>query len=122
MRGLVESCAMVAHCPISLARDGAALGSIARYLEKGKHFSLGTGTHPADMVESVRHGRLLSLLMCGEPVATAADIYRAAKLGRADALGQAHLGRLKCGTRADGTIFDVFGCHGVVTGPSATAA
>ena len=101
----------MAHCPIVFGREGEALASFASYRAKGVRFGMGTDTHPADMVENIRLGRMLSLLMGGEPVATAADFYRAATLGGAEALGRPDLGRLKSGARADITVFDLTGFH-----------
>lgn len=111
MQRLVASGATVAHCPIVFGRDGEALASFASYRAKGVRFGMGTDTHPADMVENIRLGRMLSHLMGGTPPATAADFYRAATLGGADALGRSDLGRLAPGAKADITVFDLSGFH-----------
>jgi cytosine/adenosine deaminase-related metal-dependent hydrolase len=111
MRRLVASGATVAHCPLVFGRDGEALASFASYRAKGVRFGMGTDTHPADMVENIRLGRMLSLVMGGEPAASAADFYRAATIGGADALGRADLGRLAQGAKADITVFDLSGFH-----------
>jgi cytosine/adenosine deaminase-related metal-dependent hydrolase len=111
MRRLVASGATVAHCPIVFGRDGEALSSFASYLAAGVRFGIGTDTHPADMVENIRLGRMLSHLMGGTPPATAADFYRAATIGGADALGRPDLGRLAPGAKADITVFDLSGFH-----------
>ncbi|THD80838.1 N-ethylammeline chlorohydrolase [Aliigemmobacter aestuarii] len=111
MQRLVASGVTVAHCPVVFARDGEALDSFSSYLAQGVRFGMGTDTHPADMVENIRLGRILSALMDGEAKATAADFYRAATLGGADALGRPNLGRLAAGARADITVFDLTGFH-----------
>lgn len=111
MARLVASGATVVHCPVVFGRDGEALASFAAYRAKGVRFGMGTDTHPADMVENIRLGRMLSLLMGGEPAATAADFYRAATIGGADALGRPDLGRLQRGAKADITVFDLSGFH-----------
>lgn len=108
---LVASGATVAHCPVVFGREGEALASFASYRAQGVRFGLGTDTHPADMVENIRLGRALSLLMGGAPAATAADFYRAATIGGAEALGRPDLGRLAAGARADITVFDLSGFH-----------
>jgi cytosine/adenosine deaminase-related metal-dependent hydrolase len=111
MRRLVGSGATVAHCPIVFGRDGEALSSFASYRAAGVRFGMGTDTHPADMVENIRLGRMLSHLTGGTPPATAADFYRAATIGGADALGRSDLGRLAPGAKADITVFDLSGFH-----------
>jgi cytosine/adenosine deaminase-related metal-dependent hydrolase len=111
MRRLVGSGATVAHCPIVFGRDGEALSSFASYLAEGVRFGMGTDTHPADMIENIRLGRMLSRLMTPDHPITAADFYRAATLGGADALGRPDLGRLAPGARADITVFDLSGFH-----------
>jgi cytosine/adenosine deaminase-related metal-dependent hydrolase len=111
LRRLVASGATVAHCPIVFGRDGEALASFASYRAAGVRFGMGTDTHPADMVENIRLGRMLSRLMTPDCPATAADLYRAATLGGADALGRPDLGRLAPGARADITVFDLSGFH-----------
>jgi cytosine/adenosine deaminase-related metal-dependent hydrolase len=111
MRRLVCSGATVAHCPIVFGRDGEALSSFASYRAAGVRFGMGTDTHPADMVENIRLGRMLSHLMGGTPPATAADFYRAATIGGADALGRSDLGRLAPGAKADITVLDLSGFH-----------
>lgn len=111
LRRLVGSGATVAHCPVVFGRDGEALASFARYRAQGVRFGMGTDTHPADMVENIRLGRSLSALMDGEVKASAADFYRAATIGGADALGRPDLGRLAEGAMADITVFDLSGFH-----------
>lgn len=111
MQRLVTSGATVAHCPVVFGREGEALAAFASYRARGVRFGMGTDTHPADMVENIRLGRMLCHLMGGTPPATAADFYRAATLGGADALGRSDLGRLAPGARADITVFDLSGFH-----------
>lgn len=111
MERLVASGATVAHCPIVFGRDGEALASFASYRAKGVRFGMGTDTHPADMVENIRLGRMLSRLMTPDQPATAADFYRAATIGGADALGRPDLGRLTPGAKSDITVFDLSGFH-----------
>ena len=111
MQRLLASGATIAHCPVVFGREGEALASFASYLAKGVRFGMGTDTHPADMVENIRLGRMLSHLMGGTPPATAADFYRAATIGGADALGRFDLGRLAPGAKADITVFDLSGFH-----------
>lgn len=111
LRRLIASGATVAHCPIVFGRDGEALSSFASYRAAGVRFGMGTDTHPADMVDNIRLGRMLSRLMTPDIPATAADFYRAATIGGADALGRPDLGRLAPGARADISVFDLSGFH-----------
>lgn len=101
----------VAHCPLVFGRDGEALASFASYRATVVKVGMGTGTFPADMIENIRLGRMLSRLAGEEHPATIADFYRAATLGGADALGRPDLGRLAQRARADITVFDLSGFH-----------
>ena len=99
---LADSGASIAHAPYKYAKMGLALESFERYRRRGINVALGTDTFPEDLVSEMR----LAALMCrvveqnflvGKPH----DVYDAATLGGARALGRDDLGRLAPGAKAD---------------------
>ncbi|WP_245706633.1 amidohydrolase family protein [Ruegeria marina] len=63
---------------------------------------MGTDTHPPDMIQNMQIGLLTARIAEGKPDAVrAGDLYDAATLGGATALGRSDLGRLARGARAD---------------------
>ncbi|KAE9644651.1 amidohydrolase family protein [Pseudomonas sp. PB106] len=112
LQRLVDAEASLVHCPLVFARDGEALNSFGRYRAKGINFALGTDTWPADLLENMRHGLNIARLMEGGPALTnSLDLYNAATLGGARALGRDDLGRLAPGAKADITVFSLRGLH-----------
>ncbi|MBC3269905.1 MULTISPECIES: amidohydrolase family protein [Pseudomonas] len=112
LRRLIDGGASLVHCPLVFARDGEALNSFGRYLAQGVNFALGTDTWPADLLENMRHGLNIARLMEGGTALTRSlDLYNAATLGGARALGRDDLGRLACGAKADITVFSLRGLH-----------
>lgn len=109
----------VAHCPIVYARRGVVLRSFDRYRRAGINLGLGTDTMPADFPGEMRAAALLAKVADADPTAgSAADIFHAATVGGADALGRPDLGRLQAGATADIAIFDLRSLHlGVIDCP-----
>jgi cytosine/adenosine deaminase-related metal-dependent hydrolase len=102
LRLLAESGATVAHCPWVFGRRGIAMESFARYLAAGVHMSLGTDTFPQSMLHEMRVAATLSKVVDrNTQVATAGNVFDAATLGGAYALGRPDLGRLAVGAKAD---------------------
>ncbi|MGR3460710.1 MAG: amidohydrolase family protein [Roseovarius sp.] len=102
---LAGSGAALAHCPLVMARGGTALRSFARYRDAGLTIGMGTDTHPPDMILNMQIGLMTARLAEGDPQAVrAGDLYDAATLGGARALGRDDLGRLAPGARADITV------------------
>jgi cytosine/adenosine deaminase-related metal-dependent hydrolase len=92
----------VAHAAWVFARRGIAMESFARYLAAGITMTLGTDTCPQSMIEAQRWAAVLSKIVDRRTdVATAADVFTAATLGGARALGRDDLGRIAPGARAD---------------------
>jgi len=109
---LRESGATIVHCPIVFARGGQMLDSLARMRDDGIRVALGTDTWPPDMIENMKLGALLCRLIARDPGAcSAADLYDAATLGGAAALGRDDLGRLAPGAKADIAVIDLSGPH-----------
>jgi cytosine/adenosine deaminase-related metal-dependent hydrolase len=99
---LAETGTNVAHCAWVFARRGMAMESFARYLARGVNMTLGTDTCPQSMIEGLRYTAVLSKLVDRQTeVATAADVFNAATLGGAKALGRDDLGRIAPGAKAD---------------------
>ena len=102
LRLLAESGTTVAHCPWVFARRGIALESVARYADAGVRVCLGTDTFPQNMLFEMRVGASVGKLADRDTeVARAADMFAAATLGGARALGRDDLGRLAPGAKAD---------------------
>ena len=102
---LGNSGAALAHCPLVMARGGAALQSFGQYRDAGLTIGMGTDTHPPDMIHNMQIGLLTARIAEGTPDAVQArDLYDAATLGGATALRRGDLGRLMRGARADITV------------------
>lgn len=105
---LAASGATVIHCPMTSLRYGTALETMPRYLAAGVKIAMGTDSYPPDMIRNIDIGVHVPKLMEGRTGAgSAADIYRAATLGGARALGRDDLGRLAVGAKADMIIVDL---------------
>jgi cytosine/adenosine deaminase-related metal-dependent hydrolase len=100
----------VIHCPLAYARGGRALETFHRYKDAGIILAMGTDTFPPDMIRVMEVGVNAGNMVTGEHHShQAADFYRAATLGGAQALGRDDLGRLAPGAKADIVIFDLTG-------------
>lgn len=111
-RLIVESGASVAHCPVVFARSGVALHSFSHYVRAGIPVSLGTDTSPHDMLMEMRTASLMSKLADASPVSgLAREVFDAATLGGARALGRDDLGRLAAGAQADIVLVDMRKTH-----------
>jgi cytosine/adenosine deaminase-related metal-dependent hydrolase len=97
----------VAHAPWVFARRGIAMESFARYLKAGINMTLGTDTAPQSMIEAMKFAAVISKIMDRQTeVATAADVFNAATLGGAKAIGRDDLGRIAPGAKADLVIWE----------------
>ncbi len=106
----------IVHCPLVSARGGSTLNSFSACRKRGINIAMGTDTTPPDMLMNL----LVGLIACRvndrapDKVRTA-DLFDAATLGGARALGRDDLGRLSPGARAD---IAVFGLDDVAMAPS----
>jgi cytosine/adenosine deaminase-related metal-dependent hydrolase len=102
IRVMADAGCSVAHAPWVFARRGIAMESFARYLAAGVNVSLGTDTNPQNMIEAMRWAAVLSKVVDRQTeIATGADVFTAATLGGARALGRDDLGRIAPGALAD---------------------
>jgi 5-methylthioadenosine/S-adenosylhomocysteine deaminase len=99
---MAKSGCSVAHAVWVFARRGILMESFARYGKAGVNMSLGTDTNPQSVIEAMRWTAVASKSVeRGTYATTAADVFDAATLGGARALGRDDLGRVAPGARAD---------------------
>ena len=80
--------------------------SFHQYQKAGVNMTLGTDTCPQNMIQAMRWASVLSKIMeRNTESTTAADVFNAATLNGAKALGRDDLGRLAPGAKADIVIF-----------------
>jgi cytosine/adenosine deaminase-related metal-dependent hydrolase len=110
---LVADCgAHVAHCSMVYARRGKTLGSFSRYREVGINVPLGTDTFPQDMIEEMRWAALAcKWIDRNANRGTAREVFNAATIDGARALGRDDIGRLVPGAKADITIVNLSRLH-----------
>ncbi|MGU3575091.1 amidohydrolase family protein [Brucellaceae bacterium C25G] len=97
----------VVHCPLVSCRgSGNALRSFAGLKARGINIAMGTDTTPPDMLLNLLIGLVAARIVEDGPQgASSADMWNAATLGGAKALGRADLGRLQTGGPADIAVF-----------------
>jgi cytosine/adenosine deaminase-related metal-dependent hydrolase len=117
---LASSGTSIIHTPIAEAHGGLALNSFSRYHHAGVNITMGTDTHPADMIQNLNFSwNLTRIFERGEvfneytvtprklKAVTAADFYRAATTQGAKALGRDDIGQLSPGSKADIIVIDL---------------
>ena len=105
---LGDAGASVAHAPWVFARRGIVMESFADYLDAGVNMSIGTDTAPQTMLEAMRWAAVLGKVTGRDAArSTAAEVFKAATLGGAAALGRDDLGRLAAGAKADILFWDI---------------
>ncbi|EHL99611.1 amidohydrolase family protein [Acetobacteraceae bacterium AT-5844] len=98
----------VAHCPTVFARRGITLKHFGRYRKRGVNMGIGTDTYPHNMLDELRLVSYLARTQSGDPRSlTSTDLFDAATIGGAQALGRDDIGRLAAGCRADFVMVDV---------------
>ncbi|MBW2121001.1 MAG: amidohydrolase family protein [Deltaproteobacteria bacterium] len=103
---MAESGCSVAHAPWVFSRRGIVMESFYKYQKAGINMTLGTDTCPQNMIQAMRWAAVLSKIVeRNTESTTAADVFNAATLGGAKALGRRDLGRLCAGAKADIVIF-----------------
>jgi cytosine/adenosine deaminase-related metal-dependent hydrolase len=106
----------IVHCALVSARSGHTLNSFSKCKARGINIAMGTDTTPPDMLMNLLTGLITGRISDGAPDRLrSADLFDAATLGGAKALGRNDLGRLEPGARAD---IAVFGLDDAVMAPS----
>ena len=99
---LAAAGASVAHCPATFAYRGALMHDFGTYRRAGVNMAMGTDTYPHDMVSEMRSALFGAKAARGHVDYTRTeDVFRAATLGGAKALGRDDIGRLAPGAKAD---------------------
>jgi cytosine/adenosine deaminase-related metal-dependent hydrolase len=102
LAALVDSRTSIIHLPWVKARQGSAMRSFGKFVRAGVRMGLGTDTYPFDMIQEMRCAATVSRVMETSPTLTSSSqIFAAATIGSADALGRPDLGRLHAGAKAD---------------------
>lgn len=105
---LARSGASVAHCPTVFLRHGMLLEHFAGYRAAGINLGLGTDTYPHNMLEELRLAALLARVPQRDVAgAGTADLFHAATVGGANALGRNDIGRLVPDAKADLVLVDI---------------
>ncbi|HEV8437660.1 MAG TPA: chlorohydrolase family protein [Methylomirabilota bacterium] len=108
----------VSHCPVNIARRGRCLDSWERYRKAGVNLALGSDTYPRDLIMQMRMASYFGKVIGHNLLAaSAAEVFEAATIGGARALGRDDLGRLAPGRKADIVIIDLGGGDGLRYGP-----
>ncbi len=107
LEAIAASGATVAHAPLAWARRGVMLEDFRRYREHGITLSIGTDSYPQDLLLEMQMASVLCKVTTRDhEAAPAGEIFSAATLGGAAALGRPDLGRLCPGAKADLVLMD----------------
>lgn len=105
---LAETGTTVAHCPTVFARRGITLKHFGRYRRRGVNMGVGTDTYPHNMLDEMRLVAYLARTQATDPRSmTTTELFEAATIGGAKALGRDDIGRLAPGCRADFVLVDI---------------
>jgi cytosine/adenosine deaminase-related metal-dependent hydrolase len=105
---LAETGVAVAHCPTPFARYGQIMEDFGAYLRAGVVMGLGTDTTPHNMAEEMRKAAVFARIAARDiDTVSTADLFHAATVGGATALGRDDLGRLAVGKKADLVVLDL---------------
>jgi len=105
---LEETEAVVAHCPNVFSRYGQTLEDFGRYRRANVRIGLGTDTNPHNMIEEMRCAAICARISAEDIFTTTTeDIFTAATVGGASALGRNDLGRLAPNCKADIVVVDL---------------
>ncbi len=103
-----ENGVSIVHCPLVSGRGGSILNSFSACRKRGINIAMGTDTTPADMWMNLLAGLITGRIADRTPDRLrSADLFDAATLGGARALGRSDIGHLSPGARADIAVFDL---------------
>lgn len=98
----------IVHCPLVSGRGGSTLNSFSSCRRRGINVAMGTDTSPADMLMNLLVGLITCRINDRVPdQVRSADLFDAATLGGARALGRSDIGHLSPGAKADIAVFDL---------------
>ena len=98
----------VAHCPSPFARYGQTLEDFGRYRRAGVNIGFGTDVAPHNLIEEMRLAAILARISAEDITTTStAELFHAATVGGASALGRDDIGRLAPGMKADFVLVDL---------------
>jgi 5-methylthioadenosine/S-adenosylhomocysteine deaminase len=104
---LARTGSTVAHCPTVFARRGIALRDFGLYVRRGVNMGIGTDVYPHNMLDEMRLASYLGRVVSESPRSVGVtDIFNAATIGGARALGRDDIGRLAVGCKADVVLVD----------------
>jgi 5-methylthioadenosine/S-adenosylhomocysteine deaminase len=105
---LAESGTTVAHCPTVFTRRGITLEDFGAYIRAGINMGIGTDTFPHNFLEEMRTAAYNARITAGNVhTVSTTDLFNAATIGGARALGRDDIGRLAPGMKADFVLVDV---------------
>ena len=105
---LAKSGASIVHCPTVFAYRGVMMHDFGTYLRAGVNMAIGTDTFPHSMAEEMRLALFTAKLARGHADYTlTTDVFHAATLGGAKALGRNDIGRIAPGAFADFVLVDL---------------
>jgi cytosine/adenosine deaminase-related metal-dependent hydrolase len=105
---MAEHGASVAHCPSPFARYGEHLRTFGSYRARGVRIGFGTDVAPHNLIEEMRIALILARNAARDlAAASTEDVFHAATIGGAEALGRNDLGRLQAGAAADVVLVDL---------------
>jgi cytosine/adenosine deaminase-related metal-dependent hydrolase len=108
IRLLADSGTSVAHCPTPFSRYGIKLESLGGYFDAGINMGIGTDCSPHNMIEEMRTAAIMARVAAENMFAlTTTQVFEAATVGGARALGRDDIGRLGVGAKADIVLIDL---------------
>jgi cytosine/adenosine deaminase-related metal-dependent hydrolase len=108
LKSIIDSSTTIAHCPTVFIRRGITMQTVGAYIRRGVNIGIGTDTYPHNMLEELRNALYTSRIVAQDPFdLRTSDIFNAATLGGAKALGREDIGRLAEGAKADLVMVDL---------------
>ena len=105
---IADSGTSVAHCPNQFARGGMVLQHFGKYVKRGVNMGLGTDTFPHNFIDEMRWALVVAKIASADVGSTSlAEVFTAATVGGAKALGRDDIGRLAPGCKADFSLVDL---------------
>ena len=81
---------------------------LGRYMRSGVNMGLGTDTYPHNMLDEMRLAAYIARTQANSPrTLRTTDVFNAATIGGAKALGRDDIGRLAVGCKADFSLVDI---------------